>query len=321
MVALVVAGVAWGTSGTLGTLLVAATGLPFLSVAGYRILVGGALLTLLALALRRFRPPRTRRGWGRLVAVAAASAVYQLAFFSAVGVVGVSIATLVAIGSAPVFVLTADLASGRQRLRPRLVAALGCTAAGLVLFMGTPPAGIAPAAALLGCGLAVIAGAAFAVISLLGARPEPDFDTLTGTAGSFVLGGCAVLVVAALAGGPVGFAPTPAALTWVLLLGLIPSALAYAAYFVGLGSQSSTTGVLVSLLEPVTGAILAAVVLGERLGVAGLVGAALLLGAVALVAWPSRGGGPRAGEETRGSDHLGSGGELDATGARDGERG
>ncbi len=311
MIALIVAGVAWGTSGTLGTLLVAATGLPFLSVAGYRILVGGVLLGVLACVLRRFRPPQTRPGWTRLIAVGAASAVYQWAFFSAVGTVGVSVATLVAIGSSPVFVLGADLATGRQRLRPRLLAALGCTAVGLVLFMGTPPAGIAPADALLGCGLAVIAGAAFAIISLLGARPEPDFDTITGTAGSFLLGGSAVLAVAGLLGGPVVFAPTPEAIAWVLLLGLIPSALAYAAFFVGLGSQSSTTGVLVALLEPVTGAILAALVLGERLGAAGVLGAGLLLSAVALVAWPVRAAGAEPGSVR----------EADPASAWDGERG
>lgn len=304
IVLLVVAGLSWGTSGVLGTLLVRASGLPFLSVAAYRILVGGLLLTGFALAGRRFRPPRTRAGILRIALLGGASAVFQLAFFSAVGAVGVSVATLVAIGSAPVFVLVVDLATGRQRLHPRLVAALACTAAGLALFMGTPPAGIDPAEALLGCGLAVVAGAAFASISLLGARPHPDFDDVTGTALAFGLGGLVVLVVAAASGGPIAFAPTPASVALVLLLGLIPSAVAYFAYLTGLKAHSSTTGVLVSLLEPVTGAVLAAVVLGERLPPAGLVGAGLLLAAVALVAWPTRG----------------SAREVDAAGAGLGER-
>ena len=286
---LVIAGVSWGTSGTLGTLLVRETGLPFLSVAGYRIVVGGLLLTAFALAARRFRPPRTRAGWARVGALAAASAVFQLTFFSAVGAVGVSVATLVAIGSAPVFVLIVDLATGRQRLHPRLAAALLCTALGLVAFIGTPPAGIEPGAALIGCGLAILAGMAFALISLMGARPDPDFDDVTGTALAFGVGGVVVLGTAAATGGPVLFAPTPAAVTQALLLGLIPSAVAYWAYLTGLRSQSSTTGVLVALLEPVTGAVLAAVVLGERLAPVGVIGAVLLLVAVVLVAMPARG--------------------------------
>ena len=198
-------------------------------------------------------------------------------------------ATLVAIGSAPVFVLIVDLATGRQRLHPRLAAALLCTALGLVAFIGTPPAGIEPGAALIGCGLAILAGMAFALISLMGARPDPDFDDVTGTALAFGVGGVVVLGAAAAAGGPVLFAPTPSAVTLALLLGLIPSAVAYWAYLTGLRSQSSTTGVLVALLEPVTGAVLAAVVLGERLAPIGVAGAVLLLVAVVLVAMPARG--------------------------------
>lgn len=287
VLALVIAGVSWGTSGTLGALLARESGLAFLGVAAYRILGGGLLLGVYALVARRFRPPRTRAGWRRVGMLGLASAVFQLAFFSAVGAVGVSVATLIAIGSAPVFVLAVDLTTGRQRLHLRLATALACTAAGLALFMGSPPVGISLVQALFGCCLAVLGGAAFAGISLMGARPHPDFDDLTGTGLAFGGGGLLVLGVAA-AGGPVGFHPTPATLLLALLLGLIPSAVAYLAYFVGLRAHSSTTGVLISLLEPVTGAVLAAVVLGERLPLHGLVGAGLLLAAVVLAAWPKR---------------------------------
>ncbi len=285
---LIVAGLSWGTSGVLGTLLVREAGLSFLAVAGYRVLVGGLLLAAFALIGRRFRLPRTRAARRRVLLLGGASAVFQLAFFSAVGAVGVSVATLVAIGSAPVFVLVVDLLTGRQRLHPRLVAALVCTGIGLALFVGTPPAGIDPGAAVLGCVLAVIAGAAFAGISLLGSRPDPDFDDVTGTACAFWAAGLLVMVVAWIAGGPIAFTPTGPAVLLVFLLGLIPSAIAYFSYLTGLKAHSSTTGVLVSLLEPVTGAVLAAVVLGERLPPPGLIGAALLLVAVALAAWPSR---------------------------------
>lgn len=288
VLALVIAGVSWGTSGTLGTLLARESGLPFLSVAAYRILGGGLLLGVYGLAARRFRPPQTRAGWLRVVVLGSTSALFQITFFSAIAAVGVSVATLVAIGSAPVFVLVIDLITRRQRIHPRLVAALACTAVGLVLFMGSPPEGISPAAALLGCGLAVLGGAAFAGISLMGARPDPDFDDLTGTALAFGGGGLLVLGVAAVDGGPVAFHPTPSALLWALLLGLIPSAVAYLAFLTGLRAHSSTTGVLVSLLEPVTGATLAALVLGERLRLHTLVGAGLLLAAVVLAAWPKR---------------------------------
>ncbi|MHA6525554.1 DMT family transporter [Tessaracoccus sp. G1721] len=291
VVALVVAGVAWGTSGTLGTLLTASSGLGFLAVAGYRILVGGLLLLAAVVLTGRVRRPRSRAGWGRVAAMAACSAVYQFGFFSAVGVLGVSVATLITVGSAPVMVLVVDLATGRQRLTRSLAAALACTAVGLLLFMGAPPAGVSPAAALQGAGLALLAGAAFAVISLLGARPVGDYHDATGSALAFLLAGAAVLAFALWRGEPVWFEPTPSTVALVTALGLIPSAVAYLAYLRGLRTQSSTMGVMVALLEPVTGALLAFLVLGERLGPAGLLGGALLLGAVVLSSW--RAGAPQ----------------------------
>ena len=63
----------------------------------------------------------------------------------------------------------------------------------------------------------------------------------------------------------------------VLALGLVPSAVAYLSYFRGLRTQSSTTGSLVSLLEPLTATTLATVVLGERLSAVELVAMACVI--------------------------------------------
>jgi DME family drug/metabolite transporter len=57
---------------------------------------------------------------------------------------------------------------------------------------------------------------------------------------------------------------------------------AYTLYFRGLRSASASTAALLTLLEPLTGAILAAVILGDRLGVSGMAGAAILAAAVVL---------------------------------------
>jgi DME family drug/metabolite transporter len=51
------------------------------------------------------------------------------------------------------------------------------------------------------------------------------------------------------------------------LFAVLPTALAYTAYFRGLAAGASPgTGTVLALLEPLTAAVLAAVVLGERLG-------------------------------------------------------
>lgn len=72
---------------------------------------------------------------------------------------------------------------------------------------------------------------------------------------------------------------------WVLLvyLGLIPTALAYVLFFGGLRYTTATTASIATLLEPLTSTALAWLLFGERLGPLGLLGAVLLLGAIALL--------------------------------------
>ena len=100
---------------------------------------------------------------------------------------------------------------------------------------------------------------------------------------AFALGGL-VLLPAAVAAGGLGFRPGPAALGLLIALGTGPTAVAYTLYFRGLRTAAASTGALLSLLEPLTGTILAAVVLGDRLGIAGIAGAVVLAAAVALTA-------------------------------------
>ncbi|HBY22698.1 MAG TPA: hypothetical protein DEG88_05205, partial [Propionibacteriaceae bacterium] len=96
---LILAGVCWGTAGTLGTLLVRATGLPFAAVAGYRIAIGGALMLAMILVRRSAVWPATAAAWRRVALIGGCLLGFQVCFFAAVSQVGVSVATLVAIGS------------------------------------------------------------------------------------------------------------------------------------------------------------------------------------------------------------------------------
>ena len=56
--------------------------------------------------------------------------------------------------------------------------------------------------------------------------------------------------------------------------------MAYTLYFRGLRTAAASTAALLTLLEPLTGAILAALVLGQRLSATGIAGAAILVAAV-----------------------------------------
>jgi drug/metabolite transporter, DME family len=73
----------------------------------------------------------------------------------------------------------------------------------------------------------------------------------------------------------------------------VPSGLAYVLFFAGLGSVRAATAAVVGLVEPLTAALIAFLLLGERLTPVAAAGGAVLLGAVLLLALRER----RAGAE------------------------
>lgn len=286
MIYLVFSGVLWGTGGLTGRLLSLHTHLSPTAVAGYRLLLGGTLLILFATTTGR-RRPRGRAAWLRIMVVGALSAGFQAGYFAAVALTDVSLATLLTIGAAPVLVVAFEQATGRRRLDARVAATVSLAVMGLGLLVGEPPRGITAAHLAAGAGCAIASAAGFSAISLLGKTPVPGLDEVTMTGYSFTLGGLALMVVAGATTG-VGFTPRPGAVGLLLVLGLVPTAVAYGCYFIGLRHAAASTGTVTALLEPLTGTALAVILLGDRLTAIGAVGAALLAVSVTAETWQAR---------------------------------
>lgn len=277
--ALVLVGAAlWGTGGLAGAGL-AQDGLSMLTVATVRLGIGGgALLVVLAVLGRVRRVPFTAAVVRRVALTGLLAAAYQASYFLAVQATSVSVATLVALGAAPVLVAAATTVASRRHPGGRTVTAVLLAVAGLVLLVGLRTGGASPG----GAALALAAAAAFATMTVVNATAPSGLDPLALTALSFTLG-AALLVPVALAAG-IGEVPS-AAPGWLLMayLGIGPTALAYGAYFAGLRGVPATTASVLALVEPLTAALGAALLRGERLGAAGLVGAALLAAAVVVL--------------------------------------
>lgn len=284
---LVAAGCLWGTGGVTGTLLAREAGLGPLAVAAARLGVGGlALVAFLVVTRRPF--PVGRAAWTRVAVLGVLAALFQASYFAAVARTTVSLATLLTIGASPVLVLLVEAVTGRRRVGPKILATAGLALAGLTLLVGVPDGGLDPADVLAGGGFALLAAAGFATMTLVAARPVDGLDELAATGFGFTLGS-AILAPLAVAGG-LTFTGGPAALGLLLVLGLGPTAIAYAAYFRGLRTEAAGTAALMALLEPLVGTALAVLILGDRLGLAGSLGAALLIVALVL---ESRFGGER----------------------------
>ncbi|ROT31707.1 DMT family transporter [Micromonospora sp. HM5-17] len=279
---LIISGILWGTGGLTGSLLSRVAALSPVAVAGYRLCVGGGLIVAFLLLTGR-RLPNGRAAWVRVAVLGVLAATYQVCYFASLTLTSVSLATLVTIGAAPVLVLVAEAVGGRRRLDRRAAGISLLALAGLGLLVGLPSGGFGTLAVLASTALALVSAAGFAAITLVGARPVPGLDDLAGTGLGFSAGGLLVAVVAGSTVG-LGFSPDPGAVGLLLALGIGPTAVAYLLYFRGLRTVRPGVAALLALLEPLVGAVLAALVLGDRLGPAGLAGAVLLGVAVLLAA-------------------------------------
>ncbi|MDT7657187.1 MAG: drug/metabolite transporter, family [Pseudonocardiales bacterium] len=288
------AGLLWGTGGLAGSLLGQVAALPPLAVATYRLAGGG--LTVLAVLAVTGRLPRLRRaGWLRVLSVGVLTATYQACYFAAVAMTSLAVATVIAIGAAPVLVLTAEAVGERRRPGSASLVAIGLALLGLALLLGTsghPLTRAGGGSLALGVLLALGAAAGFGALALIGRRPVPGLDGPATIGVGFTAGGVllavSALVVGALTGGPgfgghgfggLEFAPTAASVGLLVYLGWVPTALAYGLFFVGLRGVSASSAAVVAVLEPVTATVLGVLVLGQRLGLGGMVGAGLLCAA------------------------------------------
>jgi DME family drug/metabolite transporter len=240
-------------------------------VGAARILVGGALLVAVALAL----PGAFAGRWSPKAVLAAAAAVasYQLAFFAAVADTGVAVGTIVALGSAPTLAGLFEWLLERRRPEPRwaLATALACAGVALLALSGGQ-ASVSPP----GIALAVVAGGSYAVYTLAAKRllnrghaPEAVMAV------AFGLG--AVVLLPALALSSPSWLLQADGIALALFLGVIPTALAYILFARGLRRLSASETATLTLAEPLTAGALGAIVLAEPVTAASAAGAGLVL--------------------------------------------
>ena len=280
------AGVLWGTGGLVVTLLHDRDGLGAMTVSAWRMALAAVALVAFAAVTRRTRTvvETMRTHPVPAVVVGCGTALYQGLYFVSVLLVGVSVATVVSLGLAPVLAAAWEHLAARTRPSRREVGVLAAALLGLVLISAYAGHGAGPAAdrPTLGLLLAVASGTTYAATTVLAHRLAQHVDPVALTtcatgAGAVVL--APFLVVAAATQRPV--VPTDAG-SWALLvyLGVATMALSYGLLYAGLRTTSGSAATVATLVEPLSAAALAAVVLGERLAWPALLGGALILAAV-----------------------------------------
>jgi DME family drug/metabolite transporter len=279
----------WGTTGVVVAVLGDRTGLSPVAIGFHRLAVAAAVLLLWTAATRPRAARRSvafhprawfRPGAGLLLATGVLLGVYQALYFAAVAWSGVGVATVVSLGLAPIVTTAWEAARARTRPGPRIVGTVTAALIGLLLITAAPTGGGHAPRPVLGLLAAVGAGLGYAVSALLSrdiARRGGDPLTLTTLTSAI---GAAALAPVAFANG-VRFPVRVDTVALVLFLGVVTTAVAYALFYAGLRTVPGSVAAVLTLLEPLTAALLAVVLLGEPLPAPTVAGGLLLLGAVA----------------------------------------
>ena len=222
---------------------------------------------------------------GRCVLMGACLAGYQAAYFTAVTLNGIAVTALIAICSAPLMIAALAPWALGERLAPRVRVALALGVVGTALLVAAPRGALDLTARLVaGALLALTAGLAYALYVILAKATLARMAPLPLTALTFAAG--AVLLTPAVLWTEAPLRQLSLGWPWLLYLGGVATAGAYAIYTLGLRLVPASVAGIVTLTEPLTATLLGVLLFGERLGVTGFLGAALLVSALALVLAP-----------------------------------
>lgn len=269
----------WGTVGTTQTFL--SEGISSFAVAGVRSGIGGGVLLLAVLLMRKISFRKWSWKWTILAAIAIA--LFQSLFFTSVRFTGVAVGTVVTIGSAPVFAGIIERVF--WKVRPTLVwaiatvlAIVGC----LLLFMNQGETAINP----LGIGLALAAGSMFALYTNVSKQLMKREETLPAVAMTFSI--CALFLLPLAAKDGFGWLTEGVNIWPILFMALAATSLAYILFLGGLKKISSSAAVTLSLAEPLTAALLGVFLVGEHLTFVAWIGVSLLLGGIVVLTFGTK---------------------------------
>lgn len=271
------AAVLWGTTGVAVTLLSDLTTLTPTTIGFYRLAIAAVALAVVCRADRLVRV--FRQAPGTVLATGVLLGVYQALYFIAVEAAGVSVATVVSLGIAPVVTTVWEAIRGRVGPGAGTVATVAGALLGLVLISlsAGEPTQAAPRP-LLGLLAAIGSGFGYAVSALLSRNLAQRGDARTLTTATCAVGALTLLPIA-VADGPAF--PVHAGTAGLLIyLGVVTTALAYVLFYAGLRTVPGSVAAVLTLLEPLTAALLAVLILAEPLPALTVVGGLLLLSAV-----------------------------------------
>ncbi|WP_313614366.1 EamA family transporter [Agrobacterium sp.] len=284
--AVLFASVVWGTTGT------AASFAPDVSAAAIGAAamgIGGLLQAAIAAKNIRRAVPDLALHWRKLVLGGLAVALYPLAFYGSMRLAGVTIGTVVTIGSAPLLSALIENMFDGARLSKRWLggALLGLIGMLLLCIAESSSTEVFSGghSTVAGIALGLIGGLTYALYSwtarglmLQGIRSSAAMGA------TFGIGGLLLMPVLVITGGPFLASWNNAAVG--IYMALVPMFLGYICFGMGLARIPASMATTITLIEPVVAAMLAVAIIGERLPLLGWFGVTLIICCLVVITVP-----------------------------------
>ncbi|WP_284119252.1 DMT family transporter [Acinetobacter seifertii] len=285
-IAILVASILWGTTGT------AAAFAPTLGplAIGAAAMGGGGLLQALV-ASRAIRENRQfiRENLLILLLGVAAVGIYPLAFYSSMHYAGITIGTVVSIGSAPLIAAILERFFDRKALSTIWFLSFVCGVLGVtMLSMGESHAVLDSTSQwnkYFGIFLGLVAATTYSLYSWA-AKKLIDRGVASKAAMGMIMGGGAVILLPTLLVTGEGLLQSSTNLLVAGYMMLIPMFLGYLLFGFGLKTVNASKATTLTLFEPLVAAIFAIVLVGEHVSWLGWIGMFLIFICILILSKP-----------------------------------
>ncbi|MBX8802802.1 EamA family transporter [Ochrobactrum sp. MR28] len=290
IICVLIASFLWGTTGTAATF---APEVGPLAIGAVAMGVGGLLQALLALRALKRDKAKLRAQWLLVLFGAVSVAVYPLAFYSSMYLAGVTVGTVVTLGSAPLFSALIEWAIDHKALSKQWLAgaALGLSGIVLLCFFGGGIHETASAATtgttVAGVLLGLVGGLTYALYAWVAHRLMCKGISSGAAMGAiFGAGGLFLMPVLLITGGALLTSWNNALVG--AYMAIVPMFTGYVLFGYALARISVSMATTITLTEPVIAALLAVVIVGENLSPLGWLGALLVILCLVILSAPKK---------------------------------
>jgi drug/metabolite transporter (DMT)-like permease len=249
---------------------------------GGPIAVSAARLTLAAIPVAWFAARRgayarhDRATELRLAAAGVALAAHFACWIASLRHTSVAVSTLL-VCTTPMWTEAVAVARTR-RIRTDVLASIACVLGGVAIVIGAPARGDQP----LGIGLALAGAVAFAAYLLLIRASDARYGTLAVVARTYPIAAFALLALSIARRDPLPPASATGAWAGIVAMALVSQLFGHTALNAAVRRLSATFVATITLVEPVTAGVLAALVFGEHLAAPTFAGAGVIFAGIAL---------------------------------------